>query len=195
MIQEVMKGLINKGHKNTLFTAKFPNCQNLEIIDDIEIIRDGGKYSVYDKARRYILANSERYDVIIDSINTKPFLTPKFVTTKPIIALFYQLAREFWFYETRFPINIIGYYILEKKWLSHYKNIPTVTISNHQAMNLSEAGFEKNLYLKGWLKRYSFILHSRKGECADNHFRWKIEKGKASGTCFESLFDNKGKDS
>ncbi len=143
LIHEVILRLANKGHENTLFASKFPNCLNYEKVDSTETIRDGGKYTVYGKARKFYHANSEKYDVVIDSINTKPFLTPKFVKTKPIIALFYQLAREFWFYETRFPINIIGYYFLERKWLSYYRNTPTITISDSSKHDLSEIGFKK----------------------------------------------------
>lgn len=143
LIHQIMKGLKNKGYENTLFTSRYPDCQNFEIIDDTKIIRNGGKYTVYEKARHYFLANSEKYDLIVDSINTKPFLTPKYVAKKHIIALFYQLAKEFWFYETRFPVNLIGYYFLENRWLSHYRNIPTVTISNSSRCDLVKAGFKK----------------------------------------------------
>ena len=143
LLDEIMSRLADIGYKNTLFTAKFRNCQNRENLDNVEIFRDGGKYSVYDKATRFYQLNAGKYDLIIDSINTKPFLTPKFVTKKPIIALFYQLAREFWFYETRFPINFIGYYFLEMRWLKYYRNIPTVTISNSSKDDLSRAGFKK----------------------------------------------------
>jgi glycosyltransferase involved in cell wall biosynthesis len=61
----------------------------------------------------------------------------------PIIALIHQLAREFWFYETQFPLNYIGYYYLEKKWLSNYKDIITLTVSNSTKIDLEELGFKK----------------------------------------------------
>jgi glycosyltransferase involved in cell wall biosynthesis len=72
-----------------------------------------------------------------------PFSIPKFVGEKQVIALIHQLAREFWFYETRFPLNYIGYYYLEKKWLSNYKDVTTLTVSDSTKTDLEELGFKK----------------------------------------------------
>jgi glycosyltransferase involved in cell wall biosynthesis len=141
---EVMKGLANKGYEMTLFTSRFKGCLLNENIDGIDIIREGNKYSIYKDAKNYLKTYKHHYDLIIDEINTRPFLTPKFVESKkPIIALIHQLAREFWFYETQFPLNYIGYYYLEKKWLSNYKNVMTLTVSNSTKVDLEELGFKK----------------------------------------------------
>lgn len=142
---EIMTRLARKGHHLTLFTSEFPNCHKKEEIGEVEIFRDGGKYTVYKKAKQYYQSYRESYDLIIDEINTRPFLTPKFVKDKPILAIFHQLAKEFWFYETRFPLNYLGYYYLERKWLSYYKEIPTVTISNSSKQDLINLGFRKIL--------------------------------------------------
>jgi len=81
---------------------------------------------------------------VIDEINTKPFMTPKFVKDgTPIIALIYQLAREFWFLETPFPVSWIGYHLLEDQWLKKYRNIPTLTISHSTKEDLINLGFKK----------------------------------------------------
>jgi glycosyltransferase involved in cell wall biosynthesis len=142
---EVMRRLAIKGHNMTLFSAKIPNGLQNEQIDGVNIIRQGTKYSVYGKAREYYQRHKENFDYIIDEINTKPFLTPKFVKEKPILALIHQLAREFWLYETHFPINLIGYYYLERKWLSYYKDILTATVSNSSKEDLEKIGFRKIL--------------------------------------------------
>ena len=142
---EVMRRLVKKGHNTTLFTAEIPKASQNEEIDGVNIIRQGSKYSVYRKAREYYARHSNQFDYVVDEINTKPFLTPKFVRNKPILALIHQLAREFWFYETFFPLNLIGYYYLEQKWLSHYKNVLTVTVSNSSKEDLEKLGFKKIL--------------------------------------------------
>ncbi|MEW6604825.1 MAG: glycosyltransferase family 4 protein [Thermoproteota archaeon] len=144
---EVMRRLSKKGHQLTLFTSKFQGAPSQEKIDGIEIFRDGSKYRVYNKAKSFYEKHKNDYDLVVDEINTRPFLTPKFIKNRPIIALIHQLAREFWFYETRFPLNYIGYYYLERKWLSYYKNIPTITVSNSSRMDLEEMGFAKILML------------------------------------------------
>jgi glycosyltransferase involved in cell wall biosynthesis len=140
---EVMRRLAKKGHEMTLFTSRFKGCQLNENINGVDIIREGNKYSVYKKAKRYLEDHSCQYDVIIDEINTRPFFVPKFVKEKRVVALIHQLAREFWFYETKFPVNYIGYYYLEKKWLSNYKNEQTLTVSNSTRADLEAMGFKK----------------------------------------------------
>jgi hypothetical protein len=144
---EVMSRLAkNKGYEMTLFTAVFHGGRRNEVLDGVNIIRHGGRYTVYHNAKAYYKKHWQNYDIIVDEINTKPFLTPKFAKEKPVLALFHQLAAEFWFYETRFPLNYIGYYYLERKWLSYYKDIPTVTVSNSSKEDLKAIGF-KNIFL------------------------------------------------
>jgi glycosyltransferase involved in cell wall biosynthesis len=140
---EVMKRLTKRGYDITLFTSRFEECQLNENIDGIDVIREGNKYTVYRQAKKYLKAYKHHYDLIIDEINTRPFFTAKYATEKQVIALIHQLARDFWFYETRFPLNYIGYYYLEKKWLSNYKDIITVTVSNSTKTDLEEMGFKK----------------------------------------------------
>jgi glycosyltransferase involved in cell wall biosynthesis len=139
---EILKRLAKRGHEMTLLAPRFKGCQLNENIEGVEIIREGNKYTVYRQAKKYFEAYKHNYDIIIDHVATRPFLTPKFVRKEQIIALVHQLAREFWFYETKFPLNYIGYYYLERKWLSNYKEITTLTISNSTKVDLEELGFK-----------------------------------------------------
>jgi glycosyltransferase involved in cell wall biosynthesis len=134
---------VQTGNEVTLLTAEFPGCQKEEILDGIKIYRKGGKYSSYWKTRNFYKKHLKgKYDLIIDEINTRPFFTPDFVR-EPIVALIHQLAREYWFYETPFPINYIGYYLLENRWLKKYIDIPTITVSKSTKQDLVDLGFKK----------------------------------------------------
>jgi len=143
---EIAKRLARKGYSITLFTAKFKGCKDEETIDGVRIIRDGGKFTVYRKAREFYCKCGNKFDIVIDEINTKPFFTPKFITNHRIVALVHQLAREFWFYETPLPVSLIGCYILERKWLKDYVEIPTITVSNSTKEDLKRLGF-KNVFI------------------------------------------------
>jgi glycosyltransferase involved in cell wall biosynthesis len=115
-------------------------------VDGIRIVRAGGRYSVYRRAKKYYRKtfSMDRYDVVVDEINTRPFLTPKFVDGgEKIVALIHQLAREYWFYETPFPVNYIGYHFLENIWLRNYVDIPTVTVSESSRQDLLDLGFKR----------------------------------------------------
>lgn len=143
---EIAKRLVKRGNEVTLFTSEFNGCKKEEVIDGVRIVRAGGKYSVYRKAKEYYKKHfsKEGYDVVIDEINTLPFFTPKFVNKgEAIVALIHQLAKEYWFYETPFPLSLIGYYFLEESWLKNYVDVPTITVSNSTKKDLIDLGFKK----------------------------------------------------
>jgi glycosyltransferase involved in cell wall biosynthesis len=143
LTHEVMLRLAKAGYEMTLFCPSVPNGLKREEIDGVEIIRSGGKYSVYRKAREFYKMNRKNYDFVIDEINAKPFLSPDIVSGAPMLALFHQLIHKEWFYEVPFPLNYICYYYLERKWLSNYKDIPTVTVSASSKRDLKEYGFKR----------------------------------------------------
>ena len=144
--REVCKRLVEEGHEVTLFASKFPGCRSEEFLDGVRVVRAGGRYSVYWKAKEYYKKHfsKEGYDVVIDEINTRPFFTPKFVNNgERVVTLIHQLAREYWFYETPFPISYIGYHFLEDRWLRNYVDVPTVTVSESTRRDLLDLGFKK----------------------------------------------------
>ena len=115
-------------------------------MDGINTIREGGKYTVYNKAKAYYKRNKNYFDFVIDEINVKPFLTPKFVKEKPILALIHQVSPEQFLYELPFPLSYIGRYYLEEKWLSYYKEMTVVTVSNSSREELKARAF-KNIFV------------------------------------------------
>ncbi len=146
---ELAKGLTKAGHNVTLFTSSFPNSKSNEESDGIRIVRRGGKFSVYRKAKQQYEKQfaKEHYDIIVDEINTMPFFTPQFARNgERVIALIHQLAREYWFYETPFPISYLGYHFLENRWLKKYVNTTTLTVSESTKQDLQQLGF-KQIYL------------------------------------------------
>ena len=145
---EVMTRLAKMGYEITLFCPLFPNAPTNEKIDGIKVIRSGGVFTVYLKAKQFYKKNKDRYDLVIDEINGKPFLSPKIVGAKPVLVLFHQLIHEIWFYETHFPLNWLCYHYLEKKWLSAYRNTPAVTVSASSQKDLEKQGFNKASIVK-----------------------------------------------
>ena len=141
---EVAKRWAEAGHDVTLFTSKFLNCKQDEVLDGIKVVRRGGKYSVYKEAKKWYEQNFSKgdFDVIIAEVKPRPFSTPKFVKGAKIVVLIHQLAREYWFYETPFPISYLGYHLLEKRWLKPYHKTTTVTVSESSRKDLVDLGFE-----------------------------------------------------
>ena len=141
---EVAKRWVKGGHEVTLFTSEFSGCRREEVLDGVRVVRAGGRLGVYWNAERFYrrLFSREGFDVVVDEINTRPFFAPKFVKCgEKVVALIHQLAREYWFYETRFPVSYLGYYFLENRWLRNYVNVPAVTVSESTKQDLLDLGF------------------------------------------------------
>jgi glycosyltransferase involved in cell wall biosynthesis len=134
---EVARSLVDRGHHVTLFAAAVAGAREQEVVDGIQIVRRGSRLAVYREARRFWREQpAGSYDVIVDEINTRPFLTPRWVSGTPVVALIHQLAREIWFYETPWPLAVLGRYVLEPWWLRAYRDVPALTVSESSAESL-----------------------------------------------------------
>jgi glycosyltransferase involved in cell wall biosynthesis len=132
--------LVGRGHDVTLFSSSVAGRPGREMSESgVQIKRRGGRLSVYREARRFWKElPPSSYDVVVDEINTRPFMTPRWIRGTPIVALIHQLAREIWFYETPLPIAVLGRYVLEPWWLRAYRGVPAMTVSESSARSLIE---------------------------------------------------------
>jgi len=141
---QVMRHWVAAGHEVTLFTSIAEGLDPNAERDGLRILRRGGRHGVYKQARRYYEYEGRgHFDLVIDQINTRPFLCPRFVDDAPILALAYQVAREVWFYEAPLPVAILGRYVLEPRWLTAYRSIPTITISASSKDSLEHYGLRQ----------------------------------------------------
>jgi glycosyltransferase involved in cell wall biosynthesis/O-antigen/teichoic acid export membrane protein len=135
---------IKEGHSVTLFSAAVERRPAEEVIDGLRIVRRGTRHSVYREAKRfYRLEGKGNFDLVIDEVNTRPFGAPKWVTDVPVVALIHQVCREIWFYETTFPVALVGRYMLEPLWLRRYRNVLTVTLSESSKASLELYGLSR----------------------------------------------------
>lgn len=135
--EEVARRLVDRGHEVTLFAASVAGAPEQEVVHGVQIVRRGSRFGVYRAARAFWAEQPPRaYDVVVDEINTRPFLTPRWVDGTPIVALIHQLAREIWFYETPWPVAVLGRYLLEPRWLRAYRHVPALTVSESSADSL-----------------------------------------------------------
>ncbi|MEO6760874.1 MAG: glycosyltransferase family 4 protein [Candidatus Saccharimonadales bacterium] len=133
----IMDRLARDGHSVKHLTASYPGAKDDEKVNGINIIRLGGRYSVYLKVKAYFKHNlAEWPDVIIDEMNTIPFAAALY-SQKRTVLLTYQLARKVWFYQIVFPLSAIGYLIepLYLRYIApHYKMVLTESESTRQDM-------------------------------------------------------------
>jgi glycosyltransferase involved in cell wall biosynthesis len=139
-IEEVARDLVRRGHTVTLFASRVDRRPARETVEGVEIVRSGGRFGVYLAAKRFWRKEGQRFDVVLDEVNTRPFMAPKFVGDVPVLALIHQVAREVWAYEMPQPIAALGRHVLEPWWLRAYRNVPTITDSPSSADSLRMYG-------------------------------------------------------
>jgi glycosyltransferase involved in cell wall biosynthesis len=136
--EEVARSLVERGNEVTLFASSVAGRPDEEVIAGVRVVRRGSRFSVYRSARRFWREHARgHFDVVVDEINTRPFSTPHWIHDTAIVALIHQLAREIWFYETPFPVSVLGRYVLEPWWLRMYRHVPTITVSASSAASLA----------------------------------------------------------
>lgn len=134
--------LAKDGHSVTLITASYKNEREDEIVDGVHVLRAGNRYSVYIKARK-LYKNLPPQDLVVDEMNTIPFMASFYRGPAKAILLTYQLARSVWFHQMSFPLSFIGY-VLEPIYLrlisSRYSLV--LTESESTKTDLSKHGFK-----------------------------------------------------
>ena len=138
---EVAKRWVEQGHHVSLLTSRFPGGRGTEQIDGVRILRDGhlrrGTFYLLVQRR---LARLSGYDVILDEINTVPFLTPLWQDhLPPTVALIHQLADDIWDTEVPRPLAIVGRRV-EPRLLRMYRDVPVATVSGSTMADLRRVG-------------------------------------------------------
>jgi glycosyltransferase involved in cell wall biosynthesis len=90
----------------TCFTASYPGASETGTIDGVNLIRRGRQATVHLWAWRWLRRRHQRYDRVVDQINTIPFFTPLYVPADKRVFFIHQLAREYWWRETRGPVRL-----------------------------------------------------------------------------------------
>jgi glycosyltransferase involved in cell wall biosynthesis len=152
VMHELSKRLVTDGHEVTVLTVLYPGASDEEDIDGIHIIRvSKNRYihpliaSIY-----YIRHMRNQYDIVIDVVNTAPYMSPFYRGRAKSFLFYHQLARQIWFYEAPFPINLVGYALLEPiaTALLGMTGTITITISKSTKRDLMRFGFkEKNIHI------------------------------------------------
>jgi glycosyltransferase involved in cell wall biosynthesis len=145
---ELSKRLVNDSHKVIMVTAKYNNAKDFEILDGIEIHRIGSnKYLHSFQALIYYIKNLRgKADIIIECVNTVPYFTKFFKSKEKVFLFYHQLAEKIWFFETKFPLSVLGYFILEPvaTRLQSLFNQEVITISKSTKDNLLDYGFKQD---------------------------------------------------
>ena len=143
---QIAKRWVRTNHKVTLVVSNFKRAHKKEIIDGVEIVRVGNKYTYYFFVKKYYKKYLQgKFDIVVDEYTLRPIMAKNF-SKEPVFFLVHELAREKYFSELFFPVNYIFYYYLEPKWIRNYSKIPAIAVSNSTKEDLQNYGF-KDVYI------------------------------------------------
>ncbi len=138
--EELAKRLAGDGHEVRFLVGGFPDGVAHEWRDGLEIIRLGNRWTVYWRAYRYYRKHLVGWpSLVIDEVNTVPFFAKWYVRERNILFV-HQLARDVWFSEIFFPLNVIGY-VLEPLYLRFLSDRRVATVSESTKRDLMRCGF------------------------------------------------------
>ena len=150
---EIARRLAREGHEVVLITSRPRDLPREETIDGYKVIRVGNKYTVYlhaKKVYRELKRRGWRPDVVIDEVNTIPFLTPRYVE-ESIVMLIHQLCKECWSYAIHPLAQPFGWWLerkLHKIYIESAKNgklRAIITVSPSTKQDLVELGYPNEL--------------------------------------------------
>lgn len=136
----IFKRLDPKIYSITHISPLYENLQEREYIDGITYIRHGNIFTVIPFAIRFYKKYRDSFDYVIDQCNTHRFFTPFWVKSDKRIFLIYQLTRDIWDINMRFPFSKIGK-LMENLFLILNKNDITITESESTKQDLIKIGF------------------------------------------------------
>ncbi len=128
-IHQIAVRLVKMGHKVTVFAGNDGKTSRNEVIDGVQVVRRGGFYTVYVWAfLYYVFKFRGLFDLVIDSENGIPFLTPLFVR-KPIFLLIHHVHQNVFRSQLRFPLQQIALFIEGALMPLLYRHMPIITVS------------------------------------------------------------------
>ena len=141
---QVLRRWVDRGIEVVWFCAEVDGRPATETLDGIKIVRSGGRHTVYRAARDYFRSQpAGHFDLVIDEVNTRPFMCHRWAGATPVVALIHQVAKEVWFQEMPLPVAVAGRYLLEPLWLREMRRVPTMTVSHSSRDSLHAYGLQK----------------------------------------------------
>ena len=139
---EMLRRLVAAGHSVTCFTGAYDGARERGEIDGVQLIRRGRQWTVHAHAWRWLRTRTGEFDRVVDQVNTIPFLTPLYVDRDKRRLFIHQLAREYWFRETRgvFRLAAPFGYVAEPWYLRTYRRTAAVTVSGSTRDDLAALG-------------------------------------------------------
>ncbi len=139
----VLDGLSELGYEVTWFAPASNGHGRQEVTPSgVMIYRYGNLPMHVLRSVVHLARHRDRYDLVIDQINTIPMMMRAVVPRRKGVVLMHQLAAEVWHQELPQPLAGIGR-ILEPLYLKWYRSWPAIVVSASTREDLQRLGFRE----------------------------------------------------
>jgi len=139
-LHELATRWVKTGHEVTWFCSRHPSQSGEARLDEINIIRRGGFYSVFASAPVvYLSLLARKFDVILDSSNGLPFFSPLF-SRIPKVILVHHVHTSVFYRELPFPQAVLADFLERCVVPRVYRNTPFIAVSQSTRMGLQQIG-------------------------------------------------------
>jgi glycosyltransferase involved in cell wall biosynthesis len=140
---EIATRLVRRGHEVAWITSRSAGLPAEELVDGVRILRAGSELTT--RAHAPSLARREGWDVLVEEINTLPYLSPLW-SRAPSVLFIHQLARDVWWYESPRALAPIGF-LAEPLYLQAYRACPKITVSASTRDDLRSLGLRGPIHI------------------------------------------------
>lgn len=132
-----LRALARQGHEVSWFSNEFPGCVREEVLDDIQVVRGGGRGTSVLAARNWYRRQA-RFDLVIDQHHGIPWYAPWWCRTN-CIAYIHEVLGPIWEAFYSWPLSSIGR--LQERWTHWaYRKVPFWTPSESTKKALHRNG-------------------------------------------------------
>jgi glycosyltransferase involved in cell wall biosynthesis len=134
---EMARGLLQDGGRVVYLTARAPGQVRREMIDGVEIVRMGGRFTVYPRVLAWLATHRQSFDAAIDCENGIPFFAPWVLPRRvPVVYVVHHVHDAQ--FGVHFPplVAAIGRFLEGPVARRTYRRHDCVTISNSTVLAL-----------------------------------------------------------
>ncbi|GAB3765338.1 glycosyltransferase involved in cell wall biosynthesis [Nocardioides ginsengisegetis] len=142
-VEEVARELVRRGHAVTMLCARHPGSAARSSLDGVQIVRLGGRLTVYLRGLLWLATRGRSCDVVVDVINGLPFGAP-LVRRRGLVALVHHVHREQWHIIYPGFWGNLGWFVERRvtPWL--YRRHPHLTVSQASLDDLASIGIPRS---------------------------------------------------
>ncbi len=143
-VESVARELVARGHRVQVRCARYAGSAAREVVDGVEIVRSGGRLTVYLRSFWWAVTAGRRTDVIVDVINGLPFMA-RLARRRGLVALVHHVHREQWHIIYPGWRGRLGWWIESRLTPSVYRDVVHITVSESSRRDLVALGIDPAL--------------------------------------------------